>query len=281
MKQHIVVGYDGSSAAAAAVQWAADEALRLDVDLELVHAYSIPVMKGALGTPASPSTFQLIHDDAELVAEEGRELVRSYAPSLRVHTRITAGLPAAVLRESATQAQLLVVGVSGHHALAGAVLGSVTSRLAGAVRCPYVVVRPGVAPEDWDDLPVLVGLDGSPESEAALDFALDTASRRRVPLLAVRVWDDTPIDGWSYTYALEVDRTATDARERASLHEQIESWAQKYPDVPVESIVLRGHPAEALVRAGHLIERRPASSWSEAVGAAGSPGWCSARPAMA
>ena len=78
-----------------------------------------------------------------------------------------------------------------------------------------------------------------------------------MPLLAVRVWDDTPMDGWSYTYALEVDRTAVDARERQALHEQLASWSDKYPDVPVEAIVLRGHPAEALVRAGHLIERRP------------------------
>jgi nucleotide-binding universal stress UspA family protein len=257
MKQHIVVGYDGSPAATAAVQWAADEAQRRDVDLELVHAYAIPVMYGAMGTGASPSTFEMVHDDAEFVAQEGRELVRTYAPDLRVHTKIAAGPPAAVLRELAQDAQLLVVGVSGHHALAGAVLGSVTSRLAGAVACPFVVVRPGVAAEDWDDLPVLVGLDGSAESEAALDLAFDMASRRGVPVLAVRVWDDTPIDGWSYTYALEVDRTATDARERKALHEQLDSWARKYPAVPVEPIVLRGHPAEALVRAGHLIERRP------------------------
>jgi nucleotide-binding universal stress UspA family protein len=257
MKQHIVVGYDGSPAAIAAVQWAANEAQLRSVELELVHAYAIPVMYGAMGTGATPATFDAVRQDAEHIAMEGAELVHRTAPSLRVRTEIAAGPPAAVLRERARNAQLLVVGVSGHHALAGAVLGSVTSRLAGALDCPFVVVRPGVAVEDWDVLPILVGLDGSPVSDGALEFALDTASRRRVPLLAVRVWDDTPVDGWSYTYALEVDRTAMDADERQALRDQLDSWADKYPDVPVEAIVLRGHPAEALVRAGHLIERRP------------------------
>jgi len=257
MKHSVVVGYDGSPAAVAAVHWAANEAQRRGAALELVHAYSIPVLYGAMGTGAGPSTFEAVRLDADHIANQGTELVRRTVPSMRVRTEIVAGPPAAVLRERAHHAQLLVVGVSGHHALAGAVLGSVTSRLAGAVYCPFVVVQPGTAVEDWDTLPVLVGIDGSTISEAALEFAVDTASRRGVPLLAVRVWDDTPIDGWSYTYALEVDRTAMDARERQALHEQLDSWADKYPDVPIEAIVLRGHPAEALVRAGHLIERRP------------------------
>jgi len=257
MKQNIVVGYDGSPAAVAALHWAANEAQRRGIDLELVHAYTIPVMYGAMGPGAAPSTFEVIRLDAEHIAREGTDLVHRHDASLRVRTEIVAGPPAAVLRERSAHAEMLVVGVSGHHALAGAVLGSVTSRLAGAVTCPFVVVRPGRADDDDCALPVLVGLDGSPISEAALGFAFDMASRRRVPLLAVRVWDDTPIDGWSYTYALEVDRTATDARERQVLHEQLDSWSDKYPDVPVEAIVLRGHPAEALVRAGHLIERRP------------------------
>ena len=257
MTQHIVVGYDGSPAATAAVHWAANEAERRSVDLELVHAYATPVMFGAMGAGASPSTFDAIRLDAEHIAGEGTQLVHREAPSLRVRTEIVVGPPAAVLRERSHDAQMLVVGVSGHHALAGAVLGSVTSRLAGAVTCPFVVVQPGIAVEDWDALPVVVGLDGSGSSETALEFAFDTASRRDVPLLAVRVWDDTPIDGWSYTYALEVDRTAMDARERQALHEQLTTWSDKYPDVQVDAIVLRGHPADALVRAGHLIERRP------------------------
>jgi nucleotide-binding universal stress UspA family protein len=258
MKQHIVVGYDGSPAAIAAVHWAADEAQRRNVELELVHAYAVPVLYGAMGSGATPSTFEAVRHGAEQVAREGTELVHTSAPSLRVRTEIVAGPPAAVLRERALHAQLLVVGVSGHHALAGAVLGSVTSRLAGAVGCPFVVVRPGPAASLGSArLPVLVGLDGSPVSEAALEFAFDTASRRGVPVLAVRVWDGTPVDGWSAPYALDVDRTAMDAKERQALHGQLDSWADKYPDVPVEAVVLRGHPAEALVRAGHLIERHP------------------------
>ncbi|HEX7186910.1 MAG TPA: universal stress protein, partial [Actinomycetes bacterium] len=46
-----------------------------------------------------------------------------------------------VLSELAGPADMLVVGPSGHHAVVGAILGSVTTYLITHARCPVVVVR--------------------------------------------------------------------------------------------------------------------------------------------
>lgn len=131
-------------------------------------------------------------------------------------------------------------------------LGSVAMRIATHARSPVVVVR--TDPHDGPsspvaaDAPVMVGVDGSAESELALGFALEEASLRRVGLVAVRTWDEEPLDGFLRVYPLEVDRSAMDERERTLLHEQVQGWAEKYPHVPITHSIVQGQPSGALLR---------------------------------
>ncbi len=77
---------------------------------------------------------------------------------------------------------------------------------AAVAACPVVVVRGAVEPARSDAPPVVVGIDESPSSNAALAFAFDEAHLRRSPLVAVHAWiDQGGIDRSSSAF---VDRSA-------------------------------------------------------------------------
>ena len=74
----------------------------------------------------------------------------------------------------------------------GLLLGSVSTGLVHHSSCPVAVIRPEPAPADGD-APVLLGIDGSPASEAATTLAFDEASRRGVGLVALHAWSDVAV----------------------------------------------------------------------------------------
>jgi nucleotide-binding universal stress UspA family protein len=84
---------------------------------------------------------------------------------------------------------------------AALMVGSVAVALAAHAKCPVIVVRgsgPGGSGRGGSvpvEGPVVVGVDGSEGSEAALAFAYEAAATRQVPLVAVHTWQDTVVVG--------------------------------------------------------------------------------------
>ena len=112
---------------------------------------------------------------------------------LRISAEVIVGFPIGTLYDESRRAQLLVLGSRGLGGLTGLLVGSVAVGLAAQAGCPVVVVRG----EDRDALsprPVVVGVDGSPNSEAAVAFAFEAAAAREVPLVAVHSWADMVLD---------------------------------------------------------------------------------------
>jgi nucleotide-binding universal stress UspA family protein len=146
-----------------------------------------------------------------------------------------------VLLERSQTAELLVVGDHGRGRIASAVAGSVAVSVAARSACPVVVVR-GAIPDDA--LPVVVGIDGTPLSEAAIPFAFDAAAARHVPLVAVHTWLDEINDP---ALAELVDWQTAAVRAEEVLAERLAGWGEKYPDVPVQRLVARGRVGRALL----------------------------------
>ncbi|MEU4767664.1 universal stress protein [Actinosynnema sp. NPDC023794] len=92
--------------------------------------------------------------------------------------------------------------------------------------------------------PVVVGIDGSQISEAALAFAFEAADTREVPLIAVRARTDSVIEAAMVPL---VDWDAVEAEERSLLAERLAGWGEKYPDVVMRPVVVRDRPAHALI----------------------------------
>jgi nucleotide-binding universal stress UspA family protein len=240
----VVVGVDGSASATQAVRWAAVEADRRGAPLVLVHVWTpVPV-----GVPHAamlgPYEDGLIEQGHQWLTEAST-VARETAPGVTVSTRLANGSVAGQLIGRSASAALLVLGSRGLGGFTGLVVGSIAVAVATHGHCPTVVVRgadPHSAPRQ--DGPVVVGVDGSPTSQAAIRFAFQAASLRDVPLVAVHAWSDLPVTTvWELTTAWQ----AIQELESEVLSQRLAETQARYPGVHVEQVVVRDRPAHVLL----------------------------------
>ena len=198
----VVVGYDGSPTAEAALEWAAQEASAWGRPLHLLHTMRYPDgFTMALDLDLSP--------DRDEVAIAGVEHVQRFAPELAVTSETRSGGAAAWLVERSERADLVVVGGHGHHAARAVLVGATAPQVTAHSLCPVVVVQadtkvtpplpsersvftePGDGPTDHETLAgrVAVGVDGSESCTGAIEFAFARASRLGLGLLALGARD--------------------------------------------------------------------------------------------
>ena len=243
----VVVGVDGSPGSNGAVQWAARAAELRNVSLTLVHV--VPATAGAwLESSLLPAWMHAqrergrqVLDDALEVAQESCQL-----DSTQIHSEMPSATSVGALVDLSKDADLIVTGCLGTGTLRGRHLGSVSSGLVYHARCPVAIVHNGVPLTSDTAAPVLLGIDGSPESEAATAIAFDEASRRKVGLVALHAWSDVGV--FDSVHDMHGARwPELKAIEDETLAERLAGWSERYPDVPVRRIVVRGDPASQLV----------------------------------
>ncbi|WP_373202215.1 universal stress protein [Mycobacterium marinum] len=248
----VVVGVDGSPASNAAVCWAARDAAMRNLPLTVVHVVNTDV---ATWPPMPyPDTWAVWQED------EGRKVIAGAVKiaeesvagdrELTIKSEIVFSLPVPTMVEMSAEAELMVVGSSGHGALARVLLGSVSSSLVRRASCPVAVIR-DEDPMIPDPLhaPVLVGIDGSPASELATAVAFDEASRRGVELIAVHAWSDQDV-----VELPGLNWSRMEAEARLSLAERLAGWEERYPDVTVRRVVVCDKPAHQLVEMSQTVQ---------------------------
>jgi nucleotide-binding universal stress UspA family protein len=141
-KNQIVVGVDGSPSSQAALQWAADQAACTGAEVKAVIAWEYPAVAAGFGlAPGAMVTSSQYREYASKVLADSISNVTGPRSGVRFTTRVAEGNAAQILLDDAAGAELLVVGSRGHGTFAGAVLGSVSHRVARRAPCPVVVVR--------------------------------------------------------------------------------------------------------------------------------------------
>jgi nucleotide-binding universal stress UspA family protein len=96
---------------------------------------------------------------------------------------------------------------------------------------------------------IVVGVDGSPASAAAVEFSIREASHRGAVVTAIHV-STSPFPLLATTSEPEViHRGDVDPEEAAA--ETLAGYEEEFPDVSVERIFMVGHPVPALVKASH------------------------------
>jgi nucleotide-binding universal stress UspA family protein len=231
----VVVGVDGSVSAERAARWAAEEAARRHASLRVVKAVGRAAV-AAFGPEPQQELTAAARVDVAAAARTAAEAV----PGLPVEQLVLDGSAVRCLLDESARAQLVVLGDRGHGGVVGLLAGSVAVALAARGACPVVVVR-GSTPAEG---PVVVGVDGSPVSEGAVEVAFEAAAVRGVSLVAVHAWSDLLTNPGPYPTP---DRVALEQQGRAELAERLAGWGGKYPDVPVRRVVVPAGPARALV----------------------------------
>lgn len=239
----VVVGLDGAPGSRPALRWAAAEAARRHAPLVLVHAYRRPATGGVPGyNPVPDDLLGHLRDDGREILAAAAAHVARWHPDLTVARVLRPGRPDVVLRAVSATARLTVVGHAATSRLAGVLLGSVALAVTSGNPAPVAVVRTG----HQVDGPVVVGVDGSPLSEAAVAFAFDEAALRRSELVAVHAWHDPALD----TRRLEpllIDPGTLADQERALLAERLAGWIERYPDVRVRQVLAPRRPVPGLL----------------------------------
>jgi nucleotide-binding universal stress UspA family protein len=243
----VVVGVDGSQPALRAVRWAAREAQRRHVPLLLVRAFPalVPQLTGRV-IVSGPVMRDALRELADEQLAAAASAAADEVAGLAIEQHVAADDPIPHLVEQSRSAQLVAIGDRGHGGVHGLLAGSVAVGLAARGGCPVVIVRGTDRTERTDrtEGAVVVGVDGSPVSEAALEFAFEVSALRQAPLRAVHVWSDTFLDQ-ELTPREMWD--AVGQEHHLVLAERLAGWAEKYPDVPVQKAVERDRPARVLV----------------------------------
>lgn len=243
----IVVGVDGSDGALNAARWAAAVAARFETSLHIVHALPTVghnVTDTVAAMRASVLSYQ--RESAEAILSSAEETVRSQNPGLEVTTLSTDSPVGDVLLQLSKTARMIVVGNEEVSTTGALLLGSTTLAVATRATCPVVAWRgPNAVPTDQ---PVVVGVDGTPSSIAALEAAFEFAARFTSKLQAVRSWSVfRPV---AVTIPFLIDWDALETAEWAQLTDDVDQYNQRYPRVSASCYVEQTKPAVALMERG-------------------------------
>lgn len=240
-----VIGVDGSDGARDAVRWAVAHAEGRAAALLLVSAWQTPLNGSpGLATPmALPLDDTALTDAARATAESEAEHAEGLT-GLPVHAAVAHGNAARALLESAEDADLVVVGSRGRGGFGRLLLGSTSTQCATHADVPVAVVPHGHAGAPTRS--IVVGVDGSRNSLAALEWAMDFATAE-TKLTVIWVWDATPLAvGADEFFFPDASETA-----EARFHHLVDEVVERHhaTDVVVDHAFVHGRPRAALAEA--------------------------------
>jgi nucleotide-binding universal stress UspA family protein len=243
-KYGILVAVDGSAESDAAVRWAAREAELRDSPITLAHVV-VPVVTSWPVRSLQAEFNEWQEDNARQVLEQGEKILQSSlgAPELAsVGAEVLQDYAVPALVGASRDARMIVVGSRGMGAFGRTLLGSVSGGVVRHARCPVAIVHAEEAQSPDHTPPILLGIDGSPASEAATALAFDEASRRGVELVALHAWSDVGVFPVLGMHWQEYEDEGHEI-----LGERLAGWQEQYPDVVVRRRIVCDRPARWLI----------------------------------
>lgn len=243
----IVVGVDGSDHSAAALRWAAREAELRDAELTAVLVWDLFNQRH----PDGSQRFDPAYDSAAADAALEAAVVAALGPeaAAKVNRLPVCDVPAHGLIEAAKGADLLVVGARGLGGFRGLLLGSVSHQVLHHAPGAVAIVRPreaaaeggptGAARDGGER--IVVGVDGSEPSNAALRWALTEGRLRGAVVEALHSWE-VPVVFGPVAGSFPYDTEAIEKASRDLLDQTVDSALAEVgsADVTVERTLAVG-----------------------------------------
>ena len=261
----VVVGVDGSLNSDHALAWAADAAESRHVPLEVVLAWDatwVHASEGIMAITDVDETFRRLTALAEerIDSSISRVQEKHDLSGLEIIRTPVQGPVVPAVIEAAAGASMLVVGRRGVGRLGRLFMGSVSAGIVRQAHLPVTVIPDPERAEqqraaaldgaEADETPrIVVGVDGSPASVAALKFAAEAAQRRHLPLHAVTCWQfatsGIPSESFGWVPPIE----DFEDRSRQHLDEAIErAGISHLPEDQLVRTILRSSPGRGLLR---------------------------------
>ncbi|PRY67231.1 nucleotide-binding universal stress UspA family protein [Glaciihabitans tibetensis] len=221
-----------------AVQWAVDYAAPHHDEIELAHVLEETrafLPKGIRGELLLAAEHQLRDEANRIMAAN---------PLLRVHSTVLEGSPVDELTDRAAEAELLVIGTHSLKRFSNLIFSTRAAQIVSRASVSVVIIP--VEPRDVGS-GIVVGVDGSPASLAAVEFAAAEADRHGESLRVVFAWR-VPAP-WTIA-TIEVDwPVEPEDSDRMLLAESVAGLPEKYPDLQVTLDMNAALPVDALIGA--------------------------------
>lgn len=242
-EKRVVAGVDGSDEALEAVREATRDAARRGCGLKLVHAFVWPELRVNVNPPEGGPPEAGLRHEAERFLSAAASVAAQTDPRVPITTEMVPGAPVKVLLHQAHEAEVIVIGDRGLGGFSGLIVGSTAVQLATHSPVPVLVVKGEVRKTG----PVVLGVDGSPESAPAVAAGFAEAELRRAPLVAVHTWTGPVSAGPGDFLPLVYDADEIEGLEARVLSEALSGYPQKFPDVKMSERVVQRRPAATLV----------------------------------
>ncbi|MDX6263345.1 MAG: hypothetical protein QOH84_5033 [Kribbellaceae bacterium] len=242
----ILVGIDGAWREAGALDWALHESRLRGEPVHAVHVIEETNQRTEYYEPAV-----IAQTETDLI-DHVRTSMKAAGDDLGHEAELVVGWPDTSLTSASQGSRMLVVGRRGMGAFKRLLIGSTSEAVASLGQVPVVVVPDGWA-SGSDNAPVVAALDDSGENDRAVEFAVEMAVERDVPLWLVHIWDLPAVYGWNPAMMMAVgeDWSTTADRHYAAVAKQ---WRHKYPHLEVHLDIRRGHSVEALLDAAEAVD---------------------------
>lgn len=243
----VVVGVSGSPESDRAVDWGADFAAASHRPLLLVHTVAHGEVRSSAEDVAE--TEQAANEAGRPVVDAAIRRATDRQPGVAVSGAVEVGDPPSVLLAHTARATAVVVGSRGGGA--GHLLGSVSLAVARQARCPAVVVRrSGDVDPGRLGQRVVLGVDGSPGSRPAAEFAFAYADLTQIPLVILHgSWERLARGSAVLRLLGGNEEHGPTEEERLTIAETIAGLPERFPDVEFRDAHRSTDPAKALIEA--------------------------------
>lgn len=240
MFKRILVAYDGSDGARAALRLAIDLAVRAGAELSSVSVEEhLPRYAAAISEVEGAK--EQIDEHFRRLTKEARDAATLAGVELEALVR--QGHEVREILQAAREGKfdLLVLGVHGHSRIFERLAGSTSLSVARVAPCSVLLARGARAAGPGEEIErIVVGLDGSPLGRLAFGTALELGRLWGASLLGVTVREASPLAGPHALGAAYADQLAVAAEEQA-----------RAADVPFRHVSRTGHAAQSLRDQAH------------------------------
>jgi nucleotide-binding universal stress UspA family protein len=234
----VVVGIDGSKAAAGAALWAIDEAISRDIPLRLLY-----VVDEGNATASDLDAAARKLAAADIAVRYAFTAVEATDKPVKIEVEIAQGNAASTLVRASRSAAMVCVGAVGFNHFQPGRVGSTAAAVAANAHCAVAVVRHHDGPPRPGADRIVVVADESPHNGVVLETALEEARLRNAPLRVITCWQSRFTDIHDGRAVSEGNR-----RIRAELDRRLAPWIRRYPDIQLDAVAVHGNIVNYLAK---------------------------------